>query len=107
MLANHVLTRDRLIDELWGDEPPETAVQSLHVLVCAKLRPAGTLLTRAPGYLLEIEPDELDLRRFERLLAERREALAAGDAERAARVLHDALALWRNPALARFSFEHA
>ena len=61
--ANHVLSRDRLIDELWGDEPPETAVQSLQVYVSRlrKLLPAETLLTRPPGYLLEIEPDELDL----------------------------------------------
>jgi YVTN family beta-propeller protein len=105
--ANHVLSRDRLIDELWGEEPPETAVQSLQVYVSRlrKLLPSETLLTRPPGYLLEIEPDELDLRRFEGLLGQGREALAAGDAERAARVLHDALALWRGPALAEFAFE--
>ena len=68
--ANHVLARDRLIDELWGDHPPKTAVQSLQVYISRlrKLLPPETLLTRAPGYLLEVEPDELDLRRFERLL---------------------------------------
>ena len=52
---------------------------------CASCSPSDALLTRPPGYLLEVEPDELDLRRFERLLAEGREALAAGDPERAAR----------------------
>lgn len=105
--ANHVLSRDRLIDELWGEKPPDTAVQSLQVYVSRlrKLLPRDSLLTRPPGYLLELEPDELDLRRFERLLAEGREALAARDAERATRVLHDALALWRGPALAEFAFE--
>jgi YVTN family beta-propeller protein len=105
--ANRVLSRDRLIDELWGEQPPDTAVQSLHVYVSRlrKLLPPDTLLTRPPGYLLEIEPDELDLRRFERLLAEGRAALAAGDPERAAQLLHEALALWRGPALAEFAFE--
>ncbi len=105
--ANRVLSRDRLIDELWGDEPPATAVTSLQVYVSRlrKLLPAETLLTRPPGYLLEVEPEELDLQRFERLLADGHEALAKGDAERAAHVLHDALQLWRGPALAEFAFE--
>ena len=69
--ANQVLSRDRLIDELWGDAPPATAVPSLQVYVSRlrKLLPRHTLLTRAPGYVLEIEPDELDLRRFERCSA--------------------------------------
>jgi YVTN family beta-propeller protein len=105
--ANRVLSRDRLIDELWGERPPETAVTSLQVYVSRlrKLLPPETLLTRPPGYLLELEPDQLDLRRFERLLGKGREALAAGDPERAAHVLHEALALWRGPALAEFAFE--
>src|SRR5215203_3173077 len=87
--ANRVLSRDRLIDELWGDQPPATSVQSLQVYVSRlrKLLPPDTLLTRPPGYLLEIAPDELDLRRFEQLLAEGHEALAQGDPERAGRVL--------------------
>jgi YVTN family beta-propeller protein len=105
--ANHVVSRDRLIEELWGEQPPETAVQSVQVYVSRlrKLLPPGTLLTRAPGYLLEIEPDELDLRRFERLLADGRNAIGAGDPEHAAAVLHEALALWRGPVLAEFAFE--
>jgi YVTN family beta-propeller protein len=105
--ANRVLSRDRLIDELWGDTPPATAVTSLQVYVSRlrKLLPAETLLTRPPGYLLEVEPEDLDLRCFERLLAEGHAALADGNAEHAARVLHEALALWRGPALAEFAFE--
>src|SRR4051812_37390994 len=105
--ADHVLSRDRLIDELWGEQPPETAVQSLQVYVSRlrKLLPPDTLLTRPPGYLLQLGADELDLRRFERLLAEGREALAHGEAEPAARLLHEALALWRGPALAEFAFD--
>src|SRR5690349_22980725 len=64
--ANHVLSRDRLIDELWGDEPPDTAVQSLQVYVSRlrKLLPSDTLLTRPPGYLLELETGQLDLHSF-------------------------------------------
>jgi YVTN family beta-propeller protein len=105
--ANHVVSRDRLIDKLWGEQPPETAVTSLQVYVSRlrKLLPPETLLTRPPGYLIEIAPDELDLQRFERLLAEGHEALAQHDAEQAAHLLHEALALWRGPALAEFAFE--
>ena len=105
--ANHVLSRDRLIDELWGNKPPETAVQSLQVYVSRlrKLLPAETLLTRPPGYLLEVEPAELDLHCFERLLGEGRDALAEGDPARAATALHNGLGLWRGPALADLAFE--
>jgi YVTN family beta-propeller protein len=105
--ANRVVSRDRLIDELWGDEPPETAVQSVQVYISRlrKLLPAETLLTRPPGYLLEVRPDELDMQQFERLLADGHSALAEGDAERAAGVLREALELWRGPALAEFASE--
>jgi YVTN family beta-propeller protein len=105
--ANQVVSRDRLIEDLWGAQPPGTAVQSVQVYVSRlrKLLPVDTLLTRAPGYVLEVEPDQLDLRRFEMLLAEGHEALAGGDAERAAGALHQALQLWRGPALAEFAFE--
>src|SRR5205809_1801424 len=91
--ANRVVARDRLIDELWGDEPPETAVTTVQVYVSRlrKLLPAGALVTKAPGYLLRVQPDELDLERFERL--------------RAAGQPHDALALWRGPALSELPVE--
>src|SRR6267154_6193508 len=74
--ANHVLSRDRLIDELWGDEPPETAVESVQVYVSRlrKLLPQEALVTRSPGYVLELEPETLDLCRFERLFGEGRDA---------------------------------
>ncbi len=103
--ANRVVSRDRMIDELWGERPPETAVQSLQVYVSRlrKLLPPERLLTRPPGYLLEVEPEELDVQRFERLLAEGR--AAAGDPEHASRLLHEALALWRGPPLAEFAFD--
>src|SRR3954454_8343562 len=67
--ANRVVSRERLIDELWGEDPPKTAVTSIQVYVSRlrKLLPEGTLFTRARGYLLEVEPDHIDLSRFERL----------------------------------------
>jgi DNA-binding SARP family transcriptional activator len=88
--ANRVVSRDRLIDELWGENLPKTAVQSLQVYVSRlrKLLPEGVLQTRPPGYLLQVEPDALDLGRFESLRASGR--------------FEEALALWRGPALAEF-----
>jgi DNA-binding SARP family transcriptional activator len=97
-----IVPRDRLIDELWGDEPPESALNVLQTYLShlRKALPAGRLVTRAPGYALQVEPDELDLHRFEGLVAEGRRALADGDAATAALVLQQALTLWRGPALA-------
>ena len=105
--ANSVVPTDRLIDELWGERPPETAATALHVYV-SKLRkalPGGALLTRPPGYVLEVDPDRIDARRFERLVREGSGALAGGDAARAAALLHESLRLWRGPALAEFAFD--
>ena len=97
--ANHVVSRERLIDDLWGDEAPETAVTSVQVYVSRlrKLLPDGSLVTRAPGYLLEVEPEAVDLIRFERLVEEGRSALAAGAPDRAADTIREAIALWRGP----------
>ena len=77
--ANHVVPRERLIEELWGDQAPETAVKSVQVYVSQlrKLLPDGSLVTRAPGYMLEVEAEAVDLIRFERLVREGRSALAA------------------------------
>jgi predicted ATPase/DNA-binding SARP family transcriptional activator len=99
--ANGVVSRERLIDELWRDDPPETAVTTVQVYVSRlrKLLPERTLLTRPPGYRLEVEPQTIDLQRFERLLVEARRVKP----ERAATILREALALWRGPPLAEFS----
>src|SRR3954452_16083008 len=67
--ANRVVSRGRLIDELWGEDPPDTAVTSVQVYVSRlrKLLPDASLVTRPPGYVLEAEPEGVDLLRFERL----------------------------------------
>ena len=112
--ANHVVSTDRLIDELWGAEAPQTAAKALQVHV-SQLRKAlepdrapgeagRVLVTRAPGYVLRLEPGELDLERFERLASEGRAALAARDPARAASLLREALALWRGPPLAEVAY---
>jgi DNA-binding SARP family transcriptional activator/ABC-type branched-subunit amino acid transport system substrate-binding protein len=101
--AGAVVSSDRLIEELWpGDRPDDaqTALQQ-HVSRLRKLlAPHEVLLTRAPGYVLEVVPGALDLHRFEALRAEGRAALAELRASDAARALREALAEWRGPLLA-------
>jgi DNA-binding SARP family transcriptional activator len=105
--ADEPVSVDRLIDELWGESPPTTARKSLQVRV-AVLRRAlrgDVLITRGDAYLIRLQPDQLDLRRFEQMLADGSDALAAGDAHVAITVLREALALWRGAALADFAYE--
>lgn len=101
LLPGETVSVDRVIDALWGDDPPASAANSVHVYV-SQLRKAlgeGQLETRGRGYALAIDPDAIDARRFERLLAEAREQRAAGDAEQARRRLSAALDLWRGSPL--------
>ena len=109
--ANEVVSTERLIDDLWGETPPPTAAKTVQVYV-SQLRKGlrngnaeGPLLTRGSGYVLRIEPDELDLQRFERALAEGRQALDADAPDTAAEKLREGLALWRGPPLADFAYE--
>ena len=90
--ANRVVSADRLIEALWEQEPPETALKALQVYVSQlrKLFGKERLQTKAPGYLLRVEPEELDLLRFQRLQEE-------GN-------LQDALLLWRGRPLAEFAY---
>src|SRR5829696_2706509 len=106
---NQVVSTEELIVAVWGEEPPPTVKQSLqnHVAALRKSIEAGngagpprTLVTRDPGYLLRVDPERLDLYRFQRLDREGRQALAGGDPARTADLLRQALALWRGPALA-------
>src|SRR5215471_11389923 len=73
---NEVVSRDRLIDGLWGEQPPTTAARSLdsHVSRLRALLGPNRIERRAPGYLLRVGPDELDLVRFETLLERGRTA---------------------------------
>jgi DNA-binding SARP family transcriptional activator len=105
--ANEVVPADRLIDELWGKDSPEDAAAALRVNVSRlrKALPQDVLTTRSPGYVVRVEPDELDLQRFERLVDEARSLLARGLAAGASTRLHDALSLWRGAALADFAYE--
>jgi DNA-binding SARP family transcriptional activator/ABC-type branched-subunit amino acid transport system substrate-binding protein len=105
--AGEVVSTERLIDALWGERPPPSALNSIHVYV-SQLRRAlgdGRLVTRGRGYALELQPGELDRDRFERLLADGRAQLRAGDSEGAAATFREALDLWRGPALADFAYE--
>jgi DNA-binding SARP family transcriptional activator/class 3 adenylate cyclase len=108
--AGQVVSADRLVDELWGEDSPETARSVLQVYVAnlrnvlepgrPKRTASALLRTQPPGYLVDLDLKELDLACFERLVAEGRAALAAGDPVQAARLLGDAVGLWRGPALA-------
>jgi DNA-binding SARP family transcriptional activator len=104
-----LMPRDRLIDDIWGDDPPATAGHSLEVYASGlrKILPSAvaSLVARTGGYVLEVDADAIDVRRFERLAAEGREALKDADADAARERLSAALALWRGPALADVAYE--
>jgi ABC-type transport system substrate-binding protein/DNA-binding SARP family transcriptional activator len=100
---NEVVSVDTLVDGLWGERPPATAAKNVQVYV-SHLRKTigdGSLLTRAPGYLLRLEPGQLDADRFQALLEEARGQQPAQAAER----LRAALALWRGEPLADFRYD--
>ncbi len=103
MHADQVVSTDHLVDQLWGEDPPRTATTSLQnsISQLRKLVGADRLLTRPPGYVLRVEQTELDLGRFEQLVAEARVA----EPEERASKLREALGLWRGAPLADFSFE--
>jgi len=100
--ANEVVSTDRLLDELWG-QPPAAGSTALRVRVSQLRKTLGkpdVLVTRSPGYVLRVEPDELDLHRFERLVEEAADAQPAF----AAAKLREALSLWRGEPLADFTY---
>src|SRR4051812_11601198 len=107
---NEPISSDRLIDALWGESPPPTAAKVLQNYVGRLRRSLGDreghrLQTHGRGYALRVEDGELDVDRFERLLREGGDALAGGRPADAARLLREALALWRGPALADVAYE--
>jgi DNA-binding SARP family transcriptional activator len=97
--ANEVVSAERLIDELWGEQPPRAAGNAIQYHV-SQLRKAlgevNLIETREPGYRVRVAPDQLDLLRFEQLVADAQNE----PPEHAARTLREALGLWRGPALA-------
>lgn len=97
-----VVSSDRLIDTLWGGRPPATAAKSIQVYVSRLRKVLGesTLVTHGRGYSLQIEPTQIDARRFELLLQEGHALIAAGALSRGAEKLREALGLWRGPPLA-------
>jgi YVTN family beta-propeller protein len=101
-----VVSRDRLIDDLWGEEPPATAAKTLQVHVSRLRRELGdAVVSHGGGYLIRVEPGQLDLERFERLVAEGRRALAEGQPEHGSERLREALELWRGPPLPELADE--
>jgi len=105
--VNEVVSRDRLIEDLWRDQAPETAANALAALI-ARIRralPADVVVTKAGGYEARIERDAIDIHRFERISKEGSDALAHGDPALAAERLDSALSLWRGPPLADFTYE--
>lgn len=115
MHANAVVSVDRLIDNLWGDDPPATAMTALQGYVSTLRKalepgrlaraPSRLLLTQPPGYRLCVPPESIDAVRFERLAAKGRALLAAGQAEAGCDALSRALELWRGTPYAEFSIE--
>ncbi len=109
---NEIVTADSLIQELWGERPPRSAVTTLQTYVYHARRmfvneelaaPGRSLIvTSPPGYSIQVEDDEVDVRVFERLVTQARDELADGDAVSALGTARQALGLWRGPALSNF-----
>ena len=103
--ANESISRERLIEGVWGAERPITigAALNVHLSKIRKLLaaagPDATLVTEPHGYVLRVDPERLDVHRFEGLVRDGREALMAGRDKEAAATLDRALALWRGPPL--------
>ncbi|HKD32013.1 MAG TPA: BTAD domain-containing putative transcriptional regulator [Gaiellaceae bacterium] len=101
--AGRTVSTDRLVDALWGEQPPRTASTSLQNFVSQLRKQLGAdvLATKAPGYLLRIDPLQVDANRAQALLAEARQAPPDERVEK----LREAIAMWRGPPLEEFGFE--
>jgi DNA-binding SARP family transcriptional activator len=98
---------DRLVDELWGERPPPTAAQTTRVYVSRLRKVLGDRVveTHGRGYLLVVDPDQIDADRFEALVAAGRGSLASDDAAAAVELFDGALRLWRGAPLEEFAYE--
>lgn len=101
-----VITVARLVDAVYGDEPPRTAETQIHICVSQLRRRFGPhtdrdlIITHSAGYLIQLDESELDVAQFRRHVAKGREAVRAGDPETAVSRLRAGLAIWRGEALA-------
>src|SRR2546423_3771593 len=105
--ANHVVPNERLLDAVWGADVERGRKSALHVRI-SQLRKrlgAARIITRPPGYVLEVKPGELDLDRFEHWTSGGRRALADGELEQAVLLLDEAFGLWRGAPLADVALE--
>jgi DNA-binding SARP family transcriptional activator len=105
--ANQVVPNSRMLDALWDGRPPSTARKMVQNAVSAIRRTLAAapgcstaLVTHAPGYQLRVEPDDVDMFRFRRLVRSGRDAATAGAPERGVELLRAALGLWRGRAMA-------
>ncbi len=109
--VGEIIPTDQLIDLLWADRAPRTAGHSIQIYVSELRRVlepmigSGAILTRPPGYQLQLSADEIDAKRFERMVAEGSRKLSNGDRAAGVRLLREALRLWRGPALSDFTYE--
>ncbi|MDT0566730.1 AfsR/SARP family transcriptional regulator [Streptomyces sp. DSM 3412] len=104
---------DSFIEELWGDNPPRSSLTTLQTYIYHARKTLVTealagpeekiLLTRNPGYLIDLTGHRLDTREFEEMVKSGRRAADQGSLEAAARILGDALDMWSGPALANIS----
>jgi DNA-binding SARP family transcriptional activator len=101
--AGQVVSAERLADDLWAGHPPAHCLATLRVYISRLRRALGSgsaaVATQPPGYRITLGESELDADRFAELVATARADLAAGRPEAAAAGLHEALGLWRGPAL--------
>ena len=103
MRAGRVVSIDSLVDLLWGEDPPKTAVTSLQNFISQLRKALGVeaVVTKPPGYLLDVAPSQVDINEFERLVREARSLEPAVGAAK----LEEAFGLWRGRPLADFTFE--
>src|SRR3954451_8696670 len=104
--AGEVVPADRLIEDLWDGAPPATASKTLQVHMSRLRRALGErrIDTTAGGYVLDVEPEQIDARRFETMVAAGNAALADGGHARASGRRRAPLDLWRGEPLADFSY---
>ena len=110
LIGGRVVSSERLIDELWGEDPPARARETLHVNI-SRLRKAlaeaggdaDRLVRRAGGYVLELGPGARDVDRWEAALGRARQARATGRFEAARTAIEEALGVWRGAPFAGVS----